>query len=198
MVVGSASADRTARRRIGRGGDGVGDDLLLEVGHVGGVLGDVEAEACVGGDHRAVLGPVHEIVARVGRGGECAACALVVGSAACDRAACGRVGRCGDGVGDDLLLEVGHVGGVLGDVEAEACVGGDHRAVLGPVHEIVARVGRGGQGAALADVVGSSAADSAAFGRVGRCGDGDTTRGVLEVGHIVAGLSHREGVSGVG
>ena len=167
MVVGACASHRAARRRVGRGGDGVA--VQREVGHIRCALQHREAVGRVGGDHRSVLGPIHEGVACVGRRGQGGRGAVVVGACASHRAARRRVGRGGDGVA--VQREVGHIRCALQHREAVGRVGGDHRSVLGPIHEGVACVGRRGQGGCGAVVIGACTRHCAARRRVGRGGD---------------------------
>ena len=73
----------------------------------------------------------------------------MVGAAASDGAALGRVSRHGDGVvGRRCYIgEVGYEGAVGVHGEGVAGIGGDHVAVLGPVVESVVGVGSGHHGA---------------------------------------------------
>ena len=98
LVEGASTSNGAAVGRIGRGGDGVGLDLLLEVGHQSAVGRNVEGVVGVGRDHGAAFGPIDEVVAFVGRGRNGARSALVEGAAAFDGAALDRVGRHADGV----------------------------------------------------------------------------------------------------
>ena len=116
-----------------------------EVGHIVASLSHREGVACVGGDHRAALGPVPEGVARGSRGGQGAACAVVVGAGARDGSASKWVGYGGDSVAVDL--EIGNIIASLSHVEGVAGIGRNHRTVLRPVYEGVASVGCGSQGA---------------------------------------------------
>ena len=169
MGEGAAAADGAACRWLCRGGDSVG--LLLEVGHKGAVGGDGEGEAGIGGNLRSSFGPVDESITWVGRGGQIAGGTVVVSAATADVATCCRVGCGSDGVG--LQLEVCNVSGRFGYVESISGVGGDLCAILGPVDEGVARVGRGSYRAALVVVESSTSADTdvAACSRFGTDGD---------------------------
>ena len=179
--VGAAAGDRarTSWRHVG--GDGVvGDGRLAEVGRVGGVLRDGEAIVRVGAHHGAVLLPAVELVAAGRRGVQRAGGARVVGAAAAHRAPGVVVRIDGDGVlRGGRLLEVGRVGGVLGDGEAVGGVGAHLGVAFLPVEELIAAGGCGREGAGGARVVGAAAAHRAAA-----CGAGIGGDGVLRGGRL--------------
>ena len=104
-----------------------------------------------------------------------------------------RIGNNGDVVA--VQLEVGHV--VCGSRNDEA-VGGVSRDDLFfecPVHEVVAFVGGGRQGAGIEMVVCACPSHGASFFRIGN--NGDVVAVQLEVGHVVCGFCHHEAVGGV-
>ena len=137
VVVCATTGDGAALGRVGRSRDLVAVDL--EVGDVSGSFSDGEGDCRISADHLAILGPVGEGVAFVGRDGQGAACTIVIGSSASDGTASSRVGRSRNLVAVDL--EVGDVSGSFSDREGECCISADHFAVLGPVGEGVAFVG---------------------------------------------------------
>ena len=145
--------------------------MQLEVGHKCTVRGHSEGEAGIGGNRRSSLGPVDESITWVGCGGQVAGCTVVIWTTTADATTCCRISRGSDGVG--LQLEVCDVGGRLGHVESIGSVGGDLCAILGPVDEGVARVGRGCYGATLVVVESSVSADAdvAACSRFSADGD---------------------------
>ena len=191
VMVGVGSGNCAAHGGIGLGGDGVAVDL--EVGHIVGGTCHLELVLSLGGDHVAVEGPVEEVVAGVGVGGEGAGVEVLVAARALDGAALGGFGGDGDVVA--VQGEVRHVLGGTGDLELVFGLGGDHAAVEGPADEVVAFGGSGGEGAEVKVVVGALALDGAAFYRLGD--DGNPVVVDLEVGHIVGGTGDLELVFGL-
>ena len=140
VSVSAATCHSSAVARVSSSGDG--ELLLCKVGHQGAVASHCEGVIGIGGDHVAVLRPVGEGVTRVCRGLYGALLALLVCAAASDGATVARVSRHGDGVILLLGLEVGHQGAVASDCKGVIGLGGDHIAVLCPVGEREAVVGR--------------------------------------------------------
>ena len=155
IVVGAATRNGACSGGVGRHIDG--EALQLEVGHIGRRFGDGEGVAGVGADLLTVLGPINKGVARGGCGGQGAALALLVGAAASDGAAVGRVGRGGDGEVLRLHCEVGRQGAVAVNDEGVAGIGADHVATFGPVHKGVVGVGGSRHGAGRALLIGTAA-----------------------------------------
>ena len=130
---------------------------------------------------------------------------MVVGAAAGDCSAVGRVGGHGDGVG--VELEVGDVFGVSGDGEGVACAVADHHVILFPIVEGVAGVGGGNEGAGITDAEFSVARNSASIGWIGagrdsNCGCVTLCRGevyrITPVGlHFITNALHTHAISSV-
>ena len=188
IVIGGLAIDGTALCRVGNDGDIV--DVESEVGDVMGVLGDGNAESGTVRNHFSILGPVGEMIARVGSGREGADGIVMVGAGTSDDATIGRFGRGGNHA--VVVVEVGHIAAIFGDGEAVGRACRNDNAILGPVDEVEADVGRGRQGAGGAVVIDASATDGAAIGRHSRCVDCEFVRD--EVGHIVASLGDSEAV----
>ena len=172
VVIRTSTIHRTASHRVGRSCDGVA--VELEVGNVGGGFGHCKGVRSIGRNHFLTLRPVHEVVARVGRGYQRGACTVVVGTRTCHRTASRRVGRGCDGVA--VEFEVRHKGAVRNDREREGRISGHFHTALRPVHKVVARVGRGRQRGGCEVVVAAAAGHITAFRRVGRNGDGVADR----------------------
>ena len=187
MVVFARPSHCAAFGRVGLCGDSVA--VQLEVRNI--VGGTVHLKT-VGGlcrDHRTVQCPAHEVVARVGRGGQSAGREVGVGSSACHRAAFGRVGLCGDYVA--VQLEIRNIACRTVHLKTVSLFGRHDRAVQCPIHEVVARVGRGGQSAGREVGVFARSCHRAALGRVGLCCDSVAVQ--LEVGHVVATFRYGDG-----
>ena len=184
VVVGAAAGDFAAFFRIGSHGDFVA--VQLEVGNVVASEGGHKLVGGVGRNLVGALRPVDEGVAFGSLGGQRDGVAVVVGAAAGDGAALFRIGGHGDFVA--VQLEVGHIVGVLGHGEGEACLGGDFLATLRPINKGVTLCGLGGQRAGGVVVVNVCTGEGTALGRVGRGGDG-----VLPVGQF-DGLQAAHGV----
>ena len=191
LVVGASTSNGAAVGRVSRGRDGVG--LGLELRHIACRLRDGEGVVRVGAHLLAVLGPAEEDIACGGRGLQSAAFTLVVGSAARNSAAVGRVGRRRDGVGLDLLLKVGHQSAVGCDVEGVFGVGRNHIVAFFPVGEGVAIVGRGRNGAGSTLVIGAATCDGASVVRIGRHADGILRNTAADVDVLDVGLALRLG-----
>ena len=144
--------------------------LLREVSHIGCCASNGEAVGGIGTHLCAILRPVAEGVAVVSRSSQSSSATVIIGTCACDGAACGRVGSSGDGI--TVLREDGNVGRIGSGCETVGTIGAHLCPILRPLAEGVARVGRGGQGDGAAFVVGARARDGAARSRVGRGRDG--------------------------
>ena len=178
MVISASASDGTASGRIGRSGNRIA--VQAEVGNIGSRAFNRKANGRVGGDHCSFLGPVDEGIARSGGGRQRGGLAMVISPSACDGTASGRIGRGGNHIA--VQAEVRYQSHSLSHFERVARVGGDHRPVLGPVDEGIARSGGGGQRGGLAMVISASASDGTTNGRVCRNGDFEGVLG--EVSHV--------------
>ena len=150
-------------------GDGVGGQLG-EVGRVGAGSSDREGVARFGRNHAAVEGPVGEAVAAVGRSRNGAFVVLVVSACTAYGTTIAGAGYHADGVA--VAAEVSHESSCLGDGEAVSGVGGNGRAILGPVDKGVAAIGCGGQSGGAAFFVSVAASDGTTCCRIGTDSDG--------------------------
>ena len=169
--VGAAARHRAQRAVVGQYSEGVRVDFKVSRQRGVALHGDGAAGIAV------AVAPMAEVVAR-GRCGGKVACAHVVDCTAAAHRALRRVGRM-HGHRVAVGLEGGGVGTAMGDHHRMRVL----RAVVAPALEVVAVVGRGHEGHAVA-VVDRIVADDrgrAACGIVGLGGDG--VGGQLEVGH---------------
>ena len=165
---GAASSCSATIARVGRNGDGV--CVFGEVGYEVAVAFYIKCISGVGGNDIAILGPIGESVACIGRGSDRAALSVGKGAATSCSATIARVGRNGDGV--CVFGEVGYEVAVAFHIKSISGVGGNDIAVFGPIGEGIARVGRGRNRAGLALVVGAAAGNCSCVGGVGSHCDG--------------------------
>ena len=160
---GATSRNGTTISRIGRHINSI--SVGGEVGHQGAVCGDIEGVIGIGRDHIAVLRPVGEGIAGSSSSDYGTALAISEGATARYGTAISRIGRHINSIG--VGGEVGHKGMVCIHDESVVGIGGNHRAILGPIRESVARVGRGRDRARLSFGESATTCHTATFGRVG-------------------------------
>ena len=184
----AAAGRRTASERSGDDGQRVGIDA--EVRHI--VAGSRSGERVgrVSGNHIAVLRPVRERVACVGRGGQRDGLSVRVGACTAHYTANNRIGRGIDFIGVDF--EESDKGVVAGHLYMTRV---DDIAVV-PVCEVVALVGRSRQRGFLTVGVCTAASHSTACYRIGS--DGQRVGVDLEVCHEISGSRYGERVGGIG
>ena len=194
MLVGAAASHHTACNWVSRNSDGVAD--CVEVRHIVGVSVHGEGVGRVGGNLRAVLRPVNELIARVGSGRQCSRGEVFVIATAGHYTACSRVRRNVDGMDDGV--EVRHVVTSSRHRERVGRIGGNLHPVLRPVDEFVTWVGFGLQRGRFSVVVNNwiSTHNITTFDWINRGRDGVAVE--EEVRHVVAGSRHRERISQVG
>ena len=170
--VGGDIGDSRGHQNRGRAG------CEPEVGDIVTVGVNREGDGGIGGDDRAVLGPVDEIVQVGGSGGEGGGFTVVVGACAADCTAVDRVRGGGDVVA--VQGEVGDEVNSFCDREGVGGVAGDRAMDVAPVCEGVAGGGSGGQSGGLSVLVSACTLHGAAVGRVDS--DGDVEAGKFKVG----------------
>ena len=152
VVIAAAAADRAHRVVVGIDGEGVA--VGSEGGRVGGVAGNGYRARIL----RVAVVPLHKVMACGGSGGKRGRGTVVVAAAAAD-ATHGGIGAAG-GYGVAVDGEGGRVGGVVCN-----CYGARVLCVaVVPLHEVVARGGRGREGGSGVVVIAAAAVDATHLG----------------------------------
>ena len=168
IIIIACASNGAAFNWIGSGCYGVA--AQLKVGHITCVFGYSETVCRIGRDHRPVLHPVREVVACVGCGSQGTGAAFSIAACSSHSTTFYWVCRGCDDVA--AQLKVGHITCIPSHSETVCRIGRDDSAVLRPVDEVVACVGRSCQGAGCTIIIIACSGHSTAFSWIGSGCDG--------------------------